>query len=434
MTIHSCSGPWKGRRVGVQLSGTDPAGDLISEPQRGAPRDDAAELVRHELRAWLDENFTPGVREAVAHRQEGNVQVEPFDALRAWNATLFDAGWAAPSWPADFGGRDAGIIEQLAIGEEMARSGAPGPINAIGVANIAPAIMTYGTPEQQERFLRPMLRGDHIWSQGMSEPEAGSDLASLRCRAVADGDHFVVTGQKTWNSNGDRAHWCQLFVRTDPTAAKHQGITCLLVDMALPGIEVRPIRTMAGDAGFAEVFLDEVRVPRSALLGPVDQGWTVATRTLSNERAGVATLHLHLRRKFDRLLEAAAMPGPDGRRATDSPVIRDALAARYTEVRVLELLAKRMLGALIAGRTPGPEGSVIKLAWAFTDQALSATSVDVLGLPALTGGWARNLLSSRSLTIAGGTTEVNKNIIGERVLGLPREPKPIPATQEDDRG
>ncbi len=383
-----------------------------------------AELVRKELRTWLDEHFTPEVRAAVAHRHDGQARRDPFEAQRAWNATLFDAGWAAPSWPAAFGGRDAGIVEQLAISEEMARAGAPGPVNAIGVANIAPAIMTYGSPEQQERFLRPMLRGDHIWSQGMSEPEAGSDLASLRCRAVVEGDHFVVSGQKTWNSNGDRAHWCQLYVRTDTSGPKHRGITCLLVDMSLPGIEVRPIRTMAGDAGFAEVFFDEVRVPRSALLGTLDEGWQVATRTLSNERAGVASLYLHLGRKLDRLIDDAGGPGPDGRRPTESPVVRDALAARYTEVRVLEMLAKRMLGAAIAGRAPGPEGSVVKLAWAATDQALSDTAVDVLGPPALTGSWGWNLLGSRSLTIAGGTTEVNRNIIGERVLGLPREPRP----------
>jgi alkylation response protein AidB-like acyl-CoA dehydrogenase len=388
-----------------------------------------AEVVRKELRAWLDEHFTAEARAAVAHRVEGTSHVVPFEALRAWNATLFDAGWAAPSWPVAFGGRDAGILEQLAISEEMSRAGAPGVVNPIGVANIAPAIMTYGTPDQQERFLRPMLRGDHIWSQGMSEPESGSDLASLRCRAELDGDHFVVTGQKTWNSNGDRADWCQLYVRTNPDVPKHQGITCLLVDMTLPGIEVRPIRTMAGDAGFAEVFFDEVRVPRSALLGEIDQGWHVATRTLSNERAGVAVMYLHLQRKLDRLLADAAETGADGRRPRDSAVARDALARRYIDVRILELLAKRMLGAMLAGRVPGAEGSVIKLAWASTDQALTTTAVDVLGIGAVdgsdaAGGWAWDLLSSRSLTIAGGTTEVNKNIIGERVLGLPREPKP----------
>ena len=380
----------------------------------------AADLLRKELRAWLDEHFTDEVQVATAYRMDGTAHVVPFEALQAWNATLFDAGWAAPSWPAAFGGRDAGILEQLAFNEEMAAVGAPGPVNAIGVANIAPAIMTYGTPEQQERFLRPMLRGDDIWSQGMSEPEAGSDLASLRCRAVPDGDDFVVTGQKTWNSNGDRAHWCQLYVRTDPDAPKHEGITCLLVDMSLPGIEVRHIRTMAGDAGFAEVFFDEVRVHRSALLGEVGEGWHVATRTLSNERAGVAVMYLHLRRKLDRLLAEAEGAGP---------VARQQLAARYIDVRILELVCKRMLGAMIAGRMPGAEGSIVKLAWASADQALTRTAVDVLGLPAVdgvqaTGTWAWDLLSSRSLTVAGGTTEVNKNIIGERVLGLPKEPKP----------
>ena len=390
----------------------------------GSPSDEAAaELLRKELRAWLDEHLTDEVREAIRYRQEGTSHVVPFDALREWNATLFDGVWAAPSWPVAFGGRDAGILEQLAFNEEMAAAGAPGPVNAIGVANIAPAIMTYGTPEQQERFLRPMLRGDDIWSQGMSEPEAGSDLASLRCRAVLDGDDFVVDGQKTWNSNGDRAAWCQLYVRTNPDVPKHQGITCLLVDLSLPGIEVRPIRTMAGDAGFAEVFFDSVRVPRSALLGEVDGGWHVATRTLSNERAGVAVMYLHLRKKLDQLIEDAAAHGRPG------PVARQALAARYTEVRILELVCKRMLDALVAGKLPGAEGSIIKLAWASTDQAVTSTAVDLLGLPAVdgldaAGTWSWDLLSSRSLTIAGGTTEVNKNIIGERVLGLPKEPKP----------
>lgn len=373
------------------------------------------DALRAELRGWLADHVTDEVRAALAQRGSD----EAFAALRKWNATLFDAGWAAPAWPAVWGGRDAGLAEQLAYNEEMSRAGAPGPVNAIGVANIAPAIMTYGTAEQQERFLRPLLRGDDIWSQGMSEPEAGSDLASLRCRAERDGDDFVVTGQKTWNSNGDRADWCQLYVRTNPDVPKHQGITCLLVDMALPGIEVRPIRTMAGDAGFAEVFFDEVRVPASALLGQVDDGWSVATRTLSNERAGVAVMYLHLRRKLDRLLGLAAAAA-----AGAGPVARDRLAARYIEVRVLELLAKRTLGAALAGRPPGPEGSVIKLAWAAADQALTDTAVDVLGPAALDGPWAWELLSSRSLSIAGGTTEVNKNIIGERVLGLPREPKP----------
>jgi len=379
-----------------------------------------AEAVRLELRTWLSEHLDDDVRASMRHRGDDVA----FERWRAWNAQLFDAGWAAPSWPAHWGGRDADLPAQLAVHEEMASQRAPGPVNQIGVANIAPAIMTYGTPEQQERFLRPMLRGDEIWSQGMSEPEAGSDLAALRCRAECDGDHFVVTGQKTWNSNGDRAQWCQLYVRTNPDVPRHQGITCLLVDMALPGIDVRPIRTMAGDAGFAEVFLDEVRVPVDAVLGKVDDGWSVATRTLGNERAGVATLYLHLRNKLGRLLDEAAEHRSDGTAPTDDPRVRQVLARRWCDVKVLELLATRTLDAARAGRMPGPEGSVIKLAWSLADQALTNTAVDVLGFDALDGPWAWELLSSRSLTIAGGTSEVNRNIVGERVLGLPREPRP----------
>jgi alkylation response protein AidB-like acyl-CoA dehydrogenase len=332
-----------------------------------------------------------------------------FDDLRAWNAKLFDAGWAAPAWPAEFGGRDASLEEQLAYNEAMA--GVPGPVNAIGVANIAPAVMAYGTDAQKERFLRPMLRGDEIWSQGMSEPGAGSDLASLSTRAVRDGDDFVVNGQKTWNSNGHFADWCQLYVRSNTELPKHKGITCLLVDMRTPGIEARPITTMAGDQSFAEVFFTDVRVPASAVLGAVDDGWSVATRTLSNERAGVANLYLSQRRSFERLRGSV--------HNVDS-VARDQLVQRYIEVRNLEFLAKRMIGAALAGRAPGAEGSVVKLAWSQCAQRLTNTAVDLTG--DVNGAWGNAMLSARSLSIAGGTTEVNKNIIGERVLGLPREP------------
>jgi alkylation response protein AidB-like acyl-CoA dehydrogenase len=387
-----------------------------------------AEGFRAELRSWLHAHVTAEVAEVGRRRGDDGA----FEVHRAWNATLVDAGYGAVAWPVEFGGRDADLVEQLVYNEEMARSGAPGPINAIGVANIAPAIMVYGTPIQKERFLRPMLRGDDIWSQGMSEPEAGSDLASLRCSAVPYGDDFVVNGQKTWNSNGDKADWCQLYVRTNTEVPKHKGITCLLVDMRTPGIDARPIKTMAGDAGFSELFFTDVRVPQSALLGEVDDGWGVATRTLSNERAGVASLYLAQRGKLDRLLVAAAEQRADGSRPIDAPVARDALMSRYIEVRNLELLAKRALGAALNGRPPGAEGSVIKLAWSQLDQALAGTAVDVLGVHALSGAWATNLLASRSLSIAGGTTEVNKNIIGERVLGLPREPRPDGAEWRHD--
>ena len=377
------------------------------------------EEFRRELRAWLEANFTPEVAAAVGDQRDGSDAA--FAARRAWNARLVDAGYGAIAWPVEHGGRGAGLAEQLVYTEEMARAGAPGPVNAIGVANIAPAIMAHGTDEQRARFLRPLLRGDEIWSQGMSEPDAGSDLAALRCRAELRGEHFVVNGQKTWNSNGHRADWCQLFVRTSDEGPKHQGITALLVDMRTPGIEARPIVSMVGDTGFADLWFRDARVPVSAVLGETGQGWRVATDTLHHERTGVAALHLGLRRKLDRLLAAvaAAAAAGDG----PGPVARDLLARRHVEVRNLELLAKRVLAAQLQGRPPGPEGSLVKLAWSLTHQALSRTSVDVLGIGALDGPWAHELLAGCSLTIAGGTTEVNKNIIAERVLGLPRDPR-----------
>jgi alkylation response protein AidB-like acyl-CoA dehydrogenase len=310
----------------------------------------------------------------------------------------------------------------MVFNEEMADAGAPGPVNAIGVANIGPAVMAVGTEAQQARMLRPMLRGDEIWCQGMSEPDAGSDLASLRTRAERDGDHFVVTGQKTWTSMGHRADWCQLYVRTDPDAPKHRGISTLLVDMTSPGIEVRRITTMAGETPFSELYLDEVRVPVTALLGELHCGWQVATTTLSFERAGVVKLYTMVRTKLEQLRRQLEDldPGSCGPRAEGR--VRDQLARRHTEVECLRLLAARVVSAAEHHGVPGPEGSVAKLAWAQADQALAATAVDVLGLGALDDGWGHNLCTSRSLSIAGGTTEINKTILADRVLGLPRDP------------
>src|ERR1700691_4307531 len=256
------------------------------------------EAFRAELRAWLGDHLTPEVVEAGGHQIEG----ESLEILRAWNRTLADGGWAAPSWPVEHGGRGAGVPEQLAYLVETNRVRGPGPVNVIGGSNIAPAIMHFGTPEQQERFLQPMLRGDKIWSQGMSEPDAGSDLASLRTAAVEDGDDFVINGQKTWNSLGHLADWRQLYVRTGPTAQKHAGITCFLVDLRTPGIEARPLTTITGGQAFAELFFTDARVPRTARLGPLHAGWAVAMTTLSFERAGVARLHLSLANRLDELL------------------------------------------------------------------------------------------------------------------------------------
>ena len=363
------------------------------------------------LAGWLADNLTSEIREAGRRP----LHAATLELLRGWNNRLADAGWAAPAWPSEYGGRDAGIDEQLEYFEQMSAAQAPGPINSIGVANIAPAIMAYGTSEQKARHLQPLLRGDQIWSQGMSEPDAGSDLASLRTAAVLDGDDFVINGQKTWNSLGHLADWCQLYVRTDPTVPKHKGISCFLVDLRTPGVTARPITTISGDQAFSELFFTDARVPRTALLGPLHEGWRVAMTTLSYERAGVARLHLGLSRKLADLLET-----PGVRAALVDPPHRDRVAAIHSRIACMRWMTDRALAAERDGHPSSSMGSLAKLAWARADQELASLAVDLLGPAGLCGSWATNLASSRQTSIAGGTTEINKNIVAEQGLGLPR--------------
>jgi alkylation response protein AidB-like acyl-CoA dehydrogenase len=371
------------------------------------------DTFRDTLDRWLSDHLTSDV---VAAAREGFEDERTFATLRAWNRLLADAGWAAPAWPADYGGRDATVAEQLAYLETMAGAGAPGPVNVIGVANIAPAILEVGSQAQKDRFLGPMLRGDEIWSQGMSEPDAGSDLGSLRTAAVIDGDEFVINGQKTWNSLGHHADWCQLYVRTDPDAPKHGGISCLLVDMRTPGIEVRPLRTMTGEVLFSEIFLTDARVPTSALLGPLDGGWKVAMTTLSYERAGVAKLHLSLSSRFADLVEETRRTG-----VTVGPVARDRLTHIYSRIACLRWSTARELEAVGRGGRPSPAmGSLAKLMWAEISQELAGLAVGLLGPGALDGSWSRSLTASPGSSIAGGTSEINRNIVAEHGLGLPR--------------
>jgi len=385
------------------LSGADGGGEAES-----------ADALRAEFTAWLAEHLTPAVREAAA--EGGVINEDNMEVLREWNRTLADAGWAAPAWPKEYGGRAATVSEQLAWLEVMSASGAPGAVNVIGVANIAPAIMAVGTDEQRRRYLRPMLRGDEIWCQGMSEPGAGSDLASLRTSAREDGETFVVNGQKTWNSLGPYADWCQLYVRTDPDAPKHKGMSCLLVDMRSPGVDVHPLRTMTGDLSFSELFFSDVVVPRANLLGDLNQGWHVAITTLSFERAGVARLHLGLQERLNRLMaDARGLP------SLRDPVTRDRLMGVYSRIAAMRWTTTRELQAIGAGRQPSPSmGSIAKLMWSRTEQSLAELAVDLLGLESLGGRWGKNLASSRQSTIAGGTTEINRNILAEHGLGLPR--------------
>jgi alkylation response protein AidB-like acyl-CoA dehydrogenase len=372
---------------------------------------------RKELRAWLSANLTDEV--VTAGRRRGRDPLA-FDTLRAWDAAVADAGWGAVSWPQEYGGRGATVLEQLAYAEETTRARAPVPLNVIGMNNIAPAIMQYGTDAQKRELLPRMVRADDIWCQGMSEPEAGSDLASLRTRAVRDGDDLVVNGQKIWTSLGHRADWCQLFVRTDPEAPKHKGISCLIVDMRLPGIEVRPLVTLNGAADFAEVFLKDVRVPAESLLGPLNAGWQVATTTLSHERAGAARLYAQMQLQLEDLVADLADHENDGGPVLENTATLRRLGEIAVRIKYLELLCKRSISATLHGGDALGSASLAKSVWAEVGQDLAALAFDMLGAQRASGRWVDHRLSSRSLTIAGGTTQINKGITAVRVLGLPR--------------
>jgi len=370
------------------------------------------EQFRKELRAWLAANLTDEV--VAAGRRRGR-DPETFETLRAWDATLADAGWGAVSWPQEYGGRGAGVLEQLAYAEETIHARAPVPLNVIGMNNIAPAIMQYGTDAQKRALLPRMVRADDIWCQGMSEPEAGSDLASLRTRAVRDGDDYVVNGQKIWTSLGHRADWCQLYVRTDPEVPKHKGISCLIVDMTLPGIEVRPLVTINGASDFAEIFFTDVRVPADALLGPLNAGWQVATTTLSHERAGAARLYAQLEMQLQDLVADL----------TDAGLMEDGVSLRRlgevaVRIKYLEVLCQRSISATLHGGDALGSASLAKSVWAEIGQELAALAFDVLGPLGCPRRWTEYRLTSRSLTIAGGTTQINKSVTATRVLGLPR--------------
>jgi alkylation response protein AidB-like acyl-CoA dehydrogenase len=341
-----------------------------------------------------------------------------FAVVRDWNRRMADARWLAIAWPEEYGGRGASGLEQLVYVEETVRARCPLPVNVIGLNNIAPAIMQFGTDEQKRTLLPRMMRADDVWCQGMSEPEAGSDLASLRTAARLDGDDFVVSGQKTWTSLGHRADYCQLFARTDPDAPKHRGISCLVVDMRLAGIEARPLPTLNGETHFAEVFFDEVRVPASCLLGPLNEGWRVATTTLSHERANAARLYAEQQVRLQELAGDVVDSTPLG--AEVDPVTLYRLGELAVRANLLEVLCKRSVSAGLHGGDAFASASLAKTVWAELGQDIAALGFDLFGSDGAGARWARLRLSTRSLSIAGGTTQVNKNVTAQRVLGLPR--------------
>lgn len=367
-----------------------------------------------ELRAFLE-------RELPAYRAAWGDD-SSFAARLAWQQVLHGGGWAAPSWPVEHGGRGLAVLDRVACDAELARAEAPQCAGVLGLQNVGPALMMFGTPEQQKSLPR-ILSGEEVWAQGFSEPGAGSDLAGLSTRADLRGDTFILNGQKVWTSNGMEATHALVLVRADRDAPKHHGISALLVDLTTPGIERRPLRQLTGDHGFAEMFFTDVEVPVTALLGELNDGWNVTTRTLGYERTGVINLASALERDVRKIVDSYEV---------SDPVLRDQLVQRWMEARTVGLMGTRALAALGDGARPGAEQSIIKFGWSRTTSRLGETLVDVVGAQALLDDnpAVQRLLGSRASTIAGGTTEVLANLLAERVLGLPREPK---MTQEGQR-
>ncbi|MFD9603077.1 acyl-CoA dehydrogenase [Streptomyces sp. NPDC057908] len=338
----------------------------------------------------------------------------------AWQRMLYDAGYAGLHWPVDAGGQGATPTQHLIFLEETEKAGAPYVgANFVGLLHAGPTIAAEGTAEQRARWLPPVLRGDEIWCQGFSEPDAGSDLASLRTRAVRDGDHYVVSGQKIWTSHAEVADWCELLVRTDPTAPRHRGISWLAMRMDAPGVTVRPLRTLAGSTEFAEMFLDEVRVPVSHRIGAENDGWRVTMVTLSFERGTAFVGEVVACRRTLAALAAEAQANG----GWDDPVLRRRLGRLNAEFRALWRLTQwNVSEAQSSGGVPGTGGSVFKLRYSHARQELYEAAAEVLGADAadLDREWALDRLSSLSYTIAAGTSQIQRNIVAERILGLPK--------------
>ena len=381
---------------------------------------------RDEFRVWLEANVP---RDWSAWRERPLDELFPY--LRAWQRRLYEGGWAAVSWPKEYGGRSATLMEQAIFWEEMARVEAPPMANALGLGLIGPTIIGYGTDTQKKRFIPKILSAEEIWCQGFSEPNAGSDLAALQTDARLDGGDYIVNGQKVWTSYGWLGDWCELVVRTDHAAPKHRGLTVLLVDMKSPGVEVRPLRQMTGESEFSEIFFRDVRVPVENVLGKVDDGWNVAVSTLMHERGAYgARLILTFKRNIHRLIEVSRTTQRNGHTAAQDPIFRQRLAQCFAEVEIMRLNQLRAFSRISATGIPGPEGSIQKLFWSELNQRLQQLAQELLGpYGQLLGGdshaidkgvWSYGYLRSRGNTIEAGTSEVQRNIIGHFVLGLPR--------------
>ncbi|MBI3250026.1 MAG: acyl-CoA dehydrogenase [Deltaproteobacteria bacterium] len=387
------------------------------------------ETFRQELRAWLAAKM-PASASALHHLQP-HALPEDLAFLKAWQRQVHEGGWTGISWPKEYGGRGASLVERVIFDQEMAAAKAPSLLNVLGLEIVGPTIIVHGSEPQKKAHLAKILSGEEIWSQGYSEPNSGSDLASLRTRALDHGDDFIVTGQKVWTSLAKYADWCLLLVRTSPDVPKHQGLSCLLVDMKSPGITVKPLRTMTGDSEFNEVFFEDVRVPKTQLLGEKDQGWRIIVTSLMFERQGLSFYFtFSQKRAYDDMLATARQTQRYGQPSMRDPHVRQKFAQSYIECELLKLNNYRALTRLLRGNPPGPEGSLPKLQWAETNQRMQELAVDIQGAHGQLyqgdirarhdGYWQYGFLRARANSIEGGTSEIQRNIIAERVLGLPK--------------
>jgi len=379
------------------------------------------EAFRRELRAWLAANPPEGYDPETFLRLD---EAARFAVQLAWQKQLHRAGWVGIHWPTAYGGRGATVTKQTIYRQEMVRARMPEVANLMGIRIAGPTLIHWGTEEQKRRYIPAILSGEEIWCQGYSEPGAGSDIAALQTRAVADGDGFVINGQKVWTSYAQYARYCLLLARTDPAAPKHKGISCFVVDMRTPGVTVRPLRQINGDAELNEVFFDNVRVPRANLIGKQDQGWQVAITTLLFERVTFDVLS-PVEAVLQQLIEVVKRGETGG-----DALVRQQVARFYSELQAIKYSSLRQLSRQLRGDPPGPESSLVKLAASelnlrvvhFATALLGPAGQVVSNSEQGTDGWywSRCALSTHLFTIAGGTSEIQRNILGERVLGLPK--------------
>ncbi len=382
------------------------------------------EAFREEVRSWLKEHLVGEF--ATIGGSAGATDDSNWDLRLAWERELGEAGWVGLGWPKEYGGRGATITQQLLFNEEYAKANAPGRVSFFGEGLLGPTLIAFGTEEQKKRFLPGILKGEDQWCQGFSEPDAGSDLANVKTRAVLDGDEWVINGQKVWTTLAHRAQWIFAVVRTDPEAPKHKGLSYLLVPMDQPGIDVKPLKQLTGSAEFNEVFFTDARTTADLIVGAPGEGWKVAMGTLGFER-GTAFLaqQLHFQHETEQVIDYAKKHGLSG-----EPIVRQKLADAWIGVQIMKYNGFRSITKMLATGSPPPEASISKLYWSHWHRHLGELEMELMGpwsevlagKPYELEEFEASFLLSRAETIYTGSTEIQKNIIGERVLGLPREP------------